>query len=69
LPAGTPGLLGTWWALWILSIITANMGFRVDMMDKKETAPVAMAFSVVSDFLSVLAAIAAIMIVRGITLR
>jgi Domain of unknown function (DUF4328) len=66
---GTPGLLGTWWALWILSTITANVSVLVEMMDNKETAPVAMALSVVSDFLSVLAAIAAIMVVRGITSR
>jgi hypothetical protein len=68
--AGTPALLGIWWALWLLSNITGNISARLDMTAKDESnAAFSTAIYGVASIVSMFAAIAAIQVVNGITAR
>jgi hypothetical protein len=67
--AGTPALLGFWWALWLLSNIVANVSMQMDMAAKTDETPASTAVFGIASILSMFAAIAAIMVVNGITRR
>jgi len=67
--AGTPALLGIWWALWISANIMTNLSSRLDMTGSASEAPIALALYAFANGLSVAAAIAAIMVVKGIADR
>ncbi len=65
---GTPALLGVWWALWIMANLASNASFRMDMTGKVDQG-VAMTVFGVASLLNMFAAIAAFMVVKGITAR
>jgi hypothetical protein len=66
---GTPVLLIIWWVLWLASSAAANVSFQMEMSQAKpDDARLAASFGVAS-LLTMLAAVAAIMVVGDITER
>jgi hypothetical protein len=66
----TLGSLGTWWALWLIANLMANVSVYMQISDpNKDLALSATAFSAIAFFFSVLAAIAAINVVKSVTER
>jgi hypothetical protein len=66
---GTPAIIGGWWALWIASNVFSNLSVLLDWEGKKENAEIASVIFGIASILSMFAAIAAMMVVKGISER
>jgi len=64
--AGTPALVGWWWALWIIANIAGRVSERVDRAGTIESMLISTWANIVSDGLFVIAAVLAILVVKRI---
>lgn len=66
---GTPNLIYVWWFFWIVSNIASNASSRMFDSTDAKSLEISGYFFIAAGFLTVIAAILAIKVVRGITLR
>lgn len=65
----TPTFLGFWWAFWLLSNISTNIASRLMDSNNSTAAEVFPVAWIIASFLSMIAAILAVLVVKSITAR
>jgi hypothetical protein len=67
--SSSSGIVGLWWAAWLISNIMANVALRMELRDPGQGGEAAAGINILSDLLSALAALLAILMIRQVQAR